>query len=227
MKTFRIACCLLIAASLCAFPIPLLAQEAQSRSPRRIIGAPQVLEIPTAAQEASPAPENIPPPLPASVMPERTSTISDPADNGIQPEVESVALSQRNYLGVLYATAEEGQSGVKVLSVVAGSPAAQAGFKGADAPSSGQNDLVKAAIVVLAMSPAGPFAIPLAIAHDLYSNRQSPGDLITAVGDRPVRDALEFNDELRRHKPGDTVTFSVLRGGKPMHISVRLEEEPL
>jgi len=227
MKTFRLSCCLLIAASLWASPIPLSAQEAQSRTPRRTIGAPQVLEIPTAAQEVSPAPENIPPPLPAPAVHESPSTISTPADEGVQPEIETAALSQRNYLGVLYATAEEGQSGVKVLSVVAGSPAALAGFQGADAPSSGQNDLVKAAIVVLAMSPAGPFAIPLAIAHDLYSNRQSPGDLITAVGDRPVRDALEFNDELRRHKPGDTVTFSVLRGGKPMYISVRLEEEPL
>lgn len=225
MKTSRIACCLLIAASFYGSPVLLSAQEVQSRSPRRAIGAPQVLEIPTAAQETSPSPESISSSPPALPTPERTSTISNPVDNSLQPD-ERVAPLQRNYLGVLYATAEEGQSGVKVLSVVAGSPAAQAGFQGSDTPSTGKSDLVKAAIVVLAMSPAGPFAIPLAIAHDLYSNRQSPGDLIVAVGDHPVRDALEFNEELRRHKPGDTVTFSIVRAGKPMHISVRLEEEP-
>lgn len=224
MKTSRIACCLLIAASFYGSPVLLSAQEVQSRSPRRTIGAPQVLEIPT-TQDTSPSPESSPSLPPALPTPARTSTISNPIDNSLQPD-ERVAPPQRNYLGVLYATAEEGQSGVKVLSVVEGSPAAQAGFKGADSPSTGKSDLVKAAIVVLAMSPAGPFAIPLAIAHDLYSNRQSPGDLIVAVGDRPVRDALEFNEELRRHKPGDTVTFSIMRAGKPMHISVRLEEEP-
>ncbi|MGH7964417.1 MAG: PDZ domain-containing protein [Candidatus Binatia bacterium] len=223
MKPFSLLCWLLVATSFCGLPARLLAQESQPTSPRRTIGAPQVLEIPT-AQDAAPAPESVSLP-PSSPMPESPPEIRTTHDPVPQPE-ELVASPQRNYLGVLYATAEEGQSGVKVLSVVAGSPAARAGFQGADAPTAGQSDLVKAAIVVLAMSPAGPFAIPLAIAHDLYSNRQSPGDLITSVGDRPVRDALEFNEELRRYKPGDTVAFSIMRAGKLQQITVQLEEEP-
>jgi S1-C subfamily serine protease len=128
---------------------------------------------------------------------------------------------------VLYATAEEGPVGIKVLDIVEGSPAARAGFQGVNAPSSQRSDLFKAAIVVLAMSPAGPFAIPLAIAHDMYMNRQSPGDLIVAVNDRPVRDAQEFSEEMRRYQPGETVSFSVMRGGKAMQIAVQLEEEPI
>jgi S1-C subfamily serine protease len=136
-------------------------------------------------------------------------------------------MVRRNYLGVLYATAEEGPQGVKVLDVVQASPAARAGFQGVNAPGAQSNDLMKAAIVVLAMSPVGAFAIPLAIAHDIYTSRQSPGDLIVAVNDRPVHDAQEFSEEMRRYQPGDTVSFSVMRSGKPLQITVQLEEEPL
>jgi S1-C subfamily serine protease len=76
------------------------------------------------------------------------------------------------------------------------------------------------------MSPAGPFAIPLAIAHDVYMGRHTPGDVIVAVGDRSVRTAQEFSEAMRRYQPSETVSFSVLRKGKPMQISVQLEEEP-
>jgi S1-C subfamily serine protease len=76
------------------------------------------------------------------------------------------------------------------------------------------------------MSPAGPFAIPLAIAHDMYMGHQSPGDVIVAVGDRPVRNAQEFSEAMRRYQPSETVSFSVLRNGKPLQITVQLEEEP-
>jgi len=76
------------------------------------------------------------------------------------------------------------------------------------------------------MSPAGPFAIPLAIAHDVYMGRQTPGDVIVAVGDRSVRTAQEFSEAMRRYQPSETVSFSVLRNGKPVQISVQLEEEP-
>jgi S1-C subfamily serine protease len=113
-----------------------------------------------------------------------------------------------------------------VLDVVQGSPADRAGFQGMNRPSEQQSNFVKAAIVVLAMSPAGPFAIPLAIAHDMYMSRHSPGDLIVAVDGRPVRDAQEFSEEMRRYQPNETVSFSVIRAGKPLQITVQLEEEP-
>jgi S1-C subfamily serine protease len=116
--------------------------------------------------------------------------------------------------------------GVKVLDVVPGSPAERAGFSGANRPSEGQSTLIKAAIVVLAMSPAGPFAIPLAIAHDMYMSKQSPGDVIVAINNQPVHNAQEFSEAMRRYQPKETVAFSILRAGKPMQISVQLEEEP-
>lgn len=214
-----------------SFPSFVFAQEnegekADGRQGRKI-GAPQVLEIPV--QElplVTPSPavqEAIPPPSTS------TSGLGVPDNAGLQAETSPLPPQQhrRTYLGVLYATAEEGPVGVRVLSVVAGSPAARAGFLGADAPEASGSSLFKAAIVVLAMSPAGPFAIPLAIAHDMYTNRHPPGDLIVAVDNQPVRDAQEFSDKLRSYQPGDTVVFSILRAGKPGQISVQLEEEPM
>lgn len=230
--------CLLVAASLWGVPVVSSAQETQSRSPLsddtpapqsdsrqgRAVGAPQVLEI--APQEVAPPAVAAPQPWELPPANERAPGVGDPNDDGLRPEATMPVVTKRNYLGVLYATSEEGEPGVKVLDVVEGSPADRSGFQGVNAPGMHSNDLIKAAIVVLAMSPVGAFAIPLAIAHDIYTNRRSPGDLIVAVNDRPVRDALEFSEEMRNHQPGETVLFSVVREGKRMQISVVLEEEP-
>lgn len=242
MKTREKCRWLSVAALLCSLSLPLAVQGAQSQGagpastsdtadvsadalPSQKIGAPQILEIPP--QPVSP-PEAAtpPPPIVREEVPQRDEpSLREQPTEPSSPPAPRVA-NRRNYLGVLYATAEEGANGVKVLDVVPGSPAERAGFHGANRPSEGQSNLIKAAIVVLAMSPAGPFAIPLAIAHDMYMNHQSPGDVIVAVGDRPVRDAQEFSDAMRRYQPHDTVSFSVLRGGKSVQLSVQLEEEP-
>lgn len=236
---WSISCLLVATFLLCGRPAVLLAQGTQSGASRaedipeagpdsrqgRAVGAPQVLEI--APQEVAPPEAAAPQPWELPPANERALGVGDPHDDGLQPEATMPAVTKRNYLGVLYATSEEGEPGVKVLDVVEGSPADRSGFQGVNAPGTHSNDLVKAAIVVLAMSPVGAFAIPLAIAHDIYTNRRSPGDLIVAVNDRPVRDALEFSEEMHNHQPGETVLFSVVRDGKRMQISVVLEEEPL
>lgn len=218
------------------------AEESEEIPPGQRLGAPQVLEIAPQPLEPTPVantpPQEMLPPVPSSRSVERAEpSMNEQAVRTVDPFPQAGenfpsrnngqrAAGQRNYLGVLYATAEEGPVGVKVLDVVPGSPAERAGFSGANRPTEGQSNLIKAAIVVLAMSPAGPFAIPLAIAHDMYMTKQTPGDLIVAVNDQPVRNAQEFSDMMRRHKPGETVSFSILRAGKAMQISVQLEEEP-
>ncbi len=229
---------LLFVALLGGIPTGLFAEESQAESlpmsneatslvdsnQGRRIGAPQVLEIPVqdlSLSSVSPSPPQPPPLVRDGVQGDNSS------EQGLSGQASALVTGgRRNYLGVLYATAEEGPVGVKVLSVVPGSPADRAGFEGVNSPPPAQSNLLKAAIVVLAMSPAGPFAIPLAIAHDMYTHRQAPGDLIVAVGDRPVHDAQEFSDAMRPYQPGETVTFSVIRGGKPLQIAVQLEEEP-
>jgi hypothetical protein len=254
MKTYKLAYWLPVAALLFIGAQPVvthgaqpealpLAEESGEVPPGQRLGAPQVLEIaPQPVEEPAPvanAPsQEVPPPVSPSQSVERAQPSgSERAERTVEPIPQGGerfpaggegpgAGGQRNYLGVLYATAEEGPVGVKVLDVVPGSPAERAGFSGANRPTEGQSTLIKAAIVVLAMSPAGPFAIPLAIAHDMYMTRHTPGDLIVAVNGQPVRNAQEFSDVMRRYKPHETVAFSILRAGKSMQISVQLQEEP-
>jgi S1-C subfamily serine protease len=48
------------------------------------------------------------------------------------------------------------------------------------------------------------------------------GDIITAVGGKQVASLDELLEALEQHQPGDTVTLSLLRAGKPVKLSVRL-----
>jgi predicted metalloprotease with PDZ domain len=69
--------------------------------------------------------------------------------------------------------------------------------------------------------------MPLLIAHGMYTASRKPvGDLIVAVGNQQVRDAVEFSQEMRDHQPGEQISFSVMRAGKPVQLTAQLEEEP-
>jgi S1-C subfamily serine protease len=125
---------------------------------------------------------------------------------------------------VLYATAEDGSSGVRVLDVIAGSPAARAGFSSQF--STRTEKVLQAGIILLALTPVGPFAILLASALHPSYNQAPRRDLIVAVDGQLVSNAQEFNDVMRRFGPGDTVTFVVERGTSHVHLSAQLEAEP-
>lgn len=180
------------------------------------IGAPQVLEIPVIEP-----PPSLPP----------LSKQEEWKDRQLSPqeapaEWAHIAAPHQGYLGVLYGTAEEGPAGVKVLGIVEGSPAERAGFQGPLRSPTWKDQAIKMAIPLLVLSPAAPLAIPLAIIHDVYHDRQDLGDLIVEVEGQPVRDAQEFSEAMRRFGPGDTVSFAVMRGDRIMHLSAQLEEEP-
>ena len=55
-----------------------------------------------------------------------------------------------------------------------------------------------------------------------------PDDVITTVDDGPVDfgDDLDFLLFLEQHKPGDRLTFTVLRDGKPLRIPIVLGTMP-
>ncbi len=212
---------------------PALAQteNAPAGQNSRDVGAPQVLEIPVQSIQPS-VPVETPPQLSDFGDFDPSGDRSSPAMDDQLPEWSDPSFEtagiKRTYLGVLYATAEEGPEGVRVLSVIEGSPAARSDFEGVNTTARDtKNDLMKAAIIALAMSPAGPFVMPLAIAHDIYKNRHPPGDLIVAVEDNTVRNAQEFTAAMQRYKPGDRVSFKVLRKNQFRQIAVTLEEEPL
>jgi S1-C subfamily serine protease len=48
------------------------------------------------------------------------------------------------------------------------------------------------------------------------------GDVVTAVGDRPVTDSTELTAAVRSHSPGDTVTLTIRRGGDTTTVEVTL-----
>ena len=180
---------------LCVWPLVSHAQESQPTTAEpATLDASHALEQaaaqPTAA-ETSEAPSQV-------ILGQAADHASDqtrPAPDALPPDFWAAAESeqpaeQRTYLGALYATPEhEGLQGVQVLSVIPGSPAARAGFIGANTPQQQGTNWFRVAVLALSMSPAGAFAIPLTIAHHVYTNRHAPadlpGDLIVALDDTP------------------------------------------
>jgi membrane-associated protease RseP (regulator of RpoE activity) len=50
------------------------------------------------------------------------------------------------------------------------------------------------------------------------------GDILVQFGDKPIKNLYDFTDALRRSKVGDVVEVTVLRDGKPLKASVKLEQ---
>jgi S1-C subfamily serine protease len=53
-----------------------------------------------------------------------------------------------------------------------------------------------------------------------------PGDVILAVGGRPVRRGAELHDRIRRYRAGDEVSLRIARQGRPLELRVRLGARP-
>lgn len=205
------------------------------------VGAPQVLEIPV--QRPTPHGPGVSDSLSSAEWPGsgEVATYHEPSwlargDSFPRvPDPSSDEFADRGttsgrptYLGVLYATAEEGRQGVRVLNVIEGSPAARAGFEGVNAAARDNTDreLIELALAALAISPAGPFVMPLAVAYNLYKQSNPPGDLIVSVEDTTIRNAQEFTQAMQRFEPGDSVRFKVLRRNQVRFITVTLQAEP-
>jgi len=50
------------------------------------------------------------------------------------------------------------------------------------------------------------------------------GDILVQFGDKPIQNLYDFTDALRRSKVGDVVEVKVMRDGKPLTASVKLEQ---
>jgi hypothetical protein len=50
------------------------------------------------------------------------------------------------------------------------------------------------------------------------------GDILVQFGDKPIKNLYDFTDALRRSKVGDVVEVTVMRDGKPVKASVKLEQ---
>jgi hypothetical protein len=51
-----------------------------------------------------------------------------------------------------------------------------------------------------------------------------PGDILVQFGGKPIQNLYDFTDALRRSKVGDVVEVQVVRDGKPVTASVKLEQ---
>ena len=51
-----------------------------------------------------------------------------------------------------------------------------------------------------------------------------PGDVITALADRPIKDIDDLLDTLERHRAGDRVTVTILRGERELDVQVTLQD---
>jgi hypothetical protein len=50
------------------------------------------------------------------------------------------------------------------------------------------------------------------------------GDVLVQFGDKPIKNLYDFTDALRRSKVGDLVDVTVIRDGRPVKASVKLEQ---
>jgi serine protease Do len=89
------------------------------------------------------------------------------------------------------------QHGVLIQQVEAGSPADQAGLRGSYKPVTLNGEQVLVG-----------------------------GDVITALNDQPVISPEDLSSLLAKHKPGDKVTLTILRGGETTRVQVTLAQLP-
>ena len=52
------------------------------------------------------------------------------------------------------------------------------------------------------------------------------GDVILDIQGKPVNSVQEYQTEIARHRPGEKVTFTVLRNNKKVEVPITLEEAP-
>jgi S1-C subfamily serine protease len=78
-------------------------------------------------------------------------------------------------------------------------------------------------VAVLGVTPGGPAASAGMRAFRRARNGDIvPGDIVTAIAGRPVSTIDDLLDELERLQPGDSVTVTVVREGKPVYLKVRV-----
>jgi hypothetical protein len=114
---------------------PAASTSGAAKQRTRKIGAPQVVEI------SLPEPSPVPSSSWHATVDEQGSQ-----DEPLAAPARTIPFTRPGYLGVLYATAEDGRAGVRVLDVIAGSPAERAGFA-ASAPPPPQTAQVLKAVV--------------------------------------------------------------------------------
>ncbi len=81
-------------------------------------------------------------------------------------------------------------------------------------------------VLVMRVDPRGPGAAAgLRPTERDLSGNVALGDVITAIGEDPVKSTEDYFAALEHHKPGDQVTLTIERDGAPRKVSVTLDQE--
>jgi S1-C subfamily serine protease len=90
-------------------------------------------------------------------------------------------------------------------------------------------------LVIRSLDPEGPAAKAGLKGFDVVIRHQGPyvqtsvdrskADRIVAMDGEPVTTGMQFRDRLTAHRPGDSVTLSIVRGGKQIDVPVTLTGE--
>jgi hypothetical protein len=107
-------------------------------------------------------------------------------------------------------------SGLAIVSVIAGSPAARAGLR----PYSGATHAVLEGMSLAAALVFPPAIIALSIVDQTHLGESY--DLIIGVDGVRVGNLIEFEDRMRGIKPGNIVYLSVIRDGARVQFAVNL-----
>jgi S1-C subfamily serine protease len=119
----------------------------------------------------------------------------------ILPELINHGHVVRGDVGISHVL--ETENGLIVARVTEGGPAARAGIQGFR--------------VVAQRRQRGGFTF-----NETKVDR-SQADRIVAVDGEEMRTGVQFQDKIWSHKPGDTVTLSIIRAGQPLEVPLTLE----
>ncbi len=204
---------------------PVIVNEAEAQAAATDDGSPTA-EIPPAANE----------PSSGGIEEQDTSVIGrqapdyDPLNPPPPPAVPDLH-SLREFLDQMTETSSLGVelredqsklktgervSGLAIVSVIAGSPAARAGLR----PYSGATHAVLEGMSVAAALVFPPAIIAFSIIDQTHIGETY--DLIIGVDGRRVGNLIEFEDRMRGIKPGNIVYLSVIRDGARLQIAVNL-----
>ena len=122
----------------------------------------------------------------------------------IVPELIAYGYVRRPWLGVetlptnhLRRLGVDIPEGMLIVKLVQGAPAHQAGLQGATR-----------------QARVGNYLIPWG------------GDIILAIGDKPVRSYEELADEIESYQPGEVIKVDYLRNEKRENVQIRLAQRP-